>query len=232
MTPAIVLAGGLGTRLRSVSGELPKPLVTVGSRVFLEYALDALVDAKVPTIYLATSYRSELFQRHFGDSYRNIPLVHCIEPEPLGTGGALRKCFLVNGLTNALVINGDTLFKINLSDLVEFHFSRASLVTLALRSVTDASRYGAVTCGADHRILSFEEKGVQKPGLINGGIYAINASAFGIQDLPEKFSLETDFLQKFLLTLQPFGLISSGYFIDIGIPEDLQRARSELHHAL
>ena len=231
MKPAIVLAGGLGTRLRAVSGNTPKPLVTVGGRVFLEYVLDALVDANVPTICLATSYRTELFRTHFGDTYRNVPLIYSIEKEPLGTGGAVRKCFQDNQFSSALVLNGDTLFKINLRQLIDCHISASSLITLALRSVTDTSRYGAVTCGADHRILTFEEKGIQKPGLINGGIYVIDATAFRLKELPENFSLETDFLQKFTHVLKPLGIVSGNYFIDIGVPEDLKRAQTEVSHA-
>lgn len=231
MIPAIVLAGGLGTRLRAISGDVPKPLVSVGNRPFLEYVLDTLVDAGVPAICLATSYRWELFQDHFGSAYRNTPLTYSVEHEPLGTGGAVLKCFRENQFRNALVINGDTLFKINLEQLITAHTSSNSVLTLALRSVTDVSRYGAVTRGIDGRILTFEEKGAVRPGLINAGIYIFERSAFERADLPQNFSLEVEFLRHHIDALRPLGFLADGYFVDIGVPEDLERARRDLGHA-
>lgn len=231
MIPAIVLAGGLGTRLRTVSGETPKPLVKIGTRPFLEYVLDTLVDAHVPTIYLATSYRWQLFHEHFGETYRDVPLIYSVEDEPLGTGGAVLKCFHDNQFATALVLNGDTLFKIQLKALVDAHYSSNSIVTLALRQVSDVSRYGSVTCGNDQRIVTFEEKGQHRPGLINGGVYVIDRSAFLQTELPEKFSLEVDFLQRCVHSLRPLGLICDEYFIDIGVPDDFRRAQAELRSA-
>lgn len=231
MIPSIVLAGGLGTRLRIVSGDTPKPLVTIGSRPFLEYVLDTLVNAHVPVIFLATSYRWHLFRDHFGDTYRGVPLLYSVEDEPLGTGGAVRKCFQDNQFSTALVLNGDTLFKISLDAFVDAHFAKSSVLTLALRSVPDASRYGRVTCGNDQRILTFEEKGVHEPGLINGGTYVIDRSAFQHISLPEKFSLETDLLQRGVTSIRPIGIVCNDYFIDIGIPDDFRRAQAELYSA-
>jgi D-glycero-alpha-D-manno-heptose 1-phosphate guanylyltransferase len=231
MIPSIVLVGGLGTRLRTVSGDTPKPLVTIGNRPFLEYVLDTLVDAHVSSICLATSYRWRLFQEHFGENYRGVPILYSVEDEPLGTGGAVRKCFQENHFSTALVLNGDTLFKIALDALVNAHFSNESIVTLALRKVPDTSRYGSVTCGSDHRIVTFEEKGTPGPGLINGGIYVIDHSAFLCAGFPAKFSLEVDFLQRSAHSLHPLGVACDDYFIDIGIPEDFRRAEADLHSA-
>lgn len=229
MIPAIVLVGGLGTRLNSVSGGTPKPLISVGNRPFLEYVLDTLVDAESPSICLATSYRSQLFRSHFGTVYRGTPLTYSVETEPLGTGGAIHQCLVENDYSRALVLNGDTLFKIALRELVRAHVTADSTVTLALRSIDDVSRYGAVTRRPDNRISSFNEKGQGGPGLINGGTYVIDRSVFSKVTLPQNaFSFETDFLQKHVDTLRPLGVTFEGYFIDIGVPQDLEQARRDL----
>lgn len=231
MIPAVVLAGGLGTRIRAASDGLPKPMIPVAGRPFVEYVLDMLVHAEVPSIHLAVSYRREAIRAHFGKAYRGIPLLYSVESDPLGTGGAILQCFREHRLRTALVLNGDTLFRVDLDGMVAAHRATDSRITLALRQVADTSRYGAVTCGPDHRIVAFQEKGSAGPGLINGGIYVVDYAAMEGAALPANFSFERDFLQKNVATLRPLGLISDGYFIDIGIPEDLARARSEIAHA-
>lgn len=231
MIPAIVLAGGLGTRLRAVTGDTPKPLMPVGERPFIEYILDMLVEARVPTICLATCYQSEAFQRRFGSAYRGIPLSYSVEREPLGTGGAILNCLKKSQLRTVLVLNGDTLFRIDLGELIRAHISVGSLVTIALRGIDDASRYGAVTLGPDKRIVAFDEKGSGRAGLINGGIYVLDRSALERPDLREKFSLERDVLQQHVGVLRPLGVVNDGYFVDIGIPADFERARRDMGHA-
>lgn len=228
MIPAIVLVGGLGTRLRAISGDTPKPLMPIGERPFLEYVLDMLIDAQVSPICLATSYRHELFRKQFAATYRGTSLLYSVEHEPLGTGGAILQCFNDYHLPTALVLNGDTLFRLSISALVQSHISAKSRLTLALRSVPDVSRYGAVTCDSDDRIVAFEEKGTVRQGFVNGGTYVVDRSIFEFVDLPAKFSFEIDFLQKYVSTLRPLGVVSDGYFVDIGIPEDLERARREM----
>ncbi len=230
MIPAIVLAGGLGTRIRTHAGGLPKSMISVGGRPFVEYVLDRLADANVPAIHLAVSYRSEVIQTHLGDSYGDIPLFYSVEDTPLGTGGAILKCFRDHRLPRALILNGDTLFHVDLDALVATHLNAASHVTLALRREADTSRYGAVTCDSSHRVIAFEEKRTGGPGLINGGIYVAERSGFDVTNVSSTFSFEHDFLEKNLDALRPLAVISDGYFIDIGIPEDLERARREIAH--
>jgi D-glycero-alpha-D-manno-heptose 1-phosphate guanylyltransferase len=228
MMPAIVLAGGLGTRLRSVSGDVPKPLVSVAGRPFLEYVLDTLQGAGVRTVIMAVSHRWEAISAHFGAAYGDMSLAYSIEEQPLGTGGAILKCFREHHLERALVLNGDTLFRIDIAALVRAHRQRRPLVTMALRRVADASRYGIVSCNRKGRVEAFREKsGDAEPGLINGGIYVIERGAFEDCVPGGAFSFERDFLQVKAIRLRPLGVEYAGYFIDIGVPEDLRRARRE-----
>jgi D-glycero-alpha-D-manno-heptose 1-phosphate guanylyltransferase len=228
MIPAIVLAGGFGTRLAAVSGGLPKPMVQVGGRPFIEHVLDLLIDAGIDQVFLAVSYRWEILRDRLGGSYRGASLVYSVESEPLGTGGAILQCFREHGLERALILNGDTLFRINLVEFTKTHMQERALITIALRRLEDTSRYGVVTCSTAGRIDAFHEKSGSRPGLINGGIYLVERHAFDGISLPAKFSFERDFLQKHVRSLRPMAVESDSYFIDIGIPEDLQRARYEL----
>jgi D-glycero-alpha-D-manno-heptose 1-phosphate guanylyltransferase len=229
--PAVVLAGGLGTRIRAVADGLPKPMLSVCGRPFIEYILDLLIHAGVPSIHLAVSYRRQAIQSHFGTSYRGTRLLYSIEDQPLGTGGAILKCYREHQLRTALVLNGDTLFQVDLDGMVTAHRRANSRITIALRQVSDTSRYGAVTCDSDHRISTFQEKGSAHSGLINGGVYLVDRSAIEDTVLPARFSFERDFIQNNVEALRPLGFISDGYFIDIGIPEDLARARMEIAYA-
>lgn len=228
MIPAVILAGGLGTRIRAVSGDLPKPMIPVGGRPFIEYILDALVNAQVPSIYLAVCYRSDVIRSHLGNTYRGTPLYYSMEAQPLGTGGALASCFRQHDLANALVLNGDTLFCINFDALVAAHVDAASRITLALCRVTDPSRYGTVICDSNNRIVAFNEKHLgHAEGIINGGIYVVERSVLEPLAYDNHFSFERDLLQRRVAELRPLGVISDDYFIDIGIPEDLARARKD-----
>ena len=228
MIPAIVLAGGLGTRLAAVSGGAPKPMVPVAGRPFIDHVLDMLVEARIQQIILAVSYRWEALRDHLGDSYRGASLAYSVETEPLGTGGAILKCFRDHGLERALILNGDTLFRVDLGALLETHRRERAPVTMALRKLDDTSRYGFVTCDSTGRDDAFHEKVAGRSGLINGGIYVVEREALDRAALPERFSFERDFLQKYVAELRPAALESNSYFVDIGIPEDLERARHEL----
>jgi D-glycero-alpha-D-manno-heptose 1-phosphate guanylyltransferase len=228
MISAIVLAGGFGTRLAAVSGGVPKPMVEVAGRPFIEHVLDLLLEAGVDRVFLAVSYRWEILRDRLGESYRGASLVYSVESEPLGTGGAILKCFQGYHLERALILNGDTLFRVNLAELLAAHMRERALITMALRRLQNTARYGVVTCDATGRIEAFHEKSGARPGLINGGIYVIERAALDRVPVPAKFSFERDFLQQQVAVLRPLAVTSDAYFIDIGIPEDLQRARHEL----
>lgn len=224
---AIILCGGLGTRLGELTRDTPKPLLDVAGRPFVTHVMDHLIDGGVDEIALAVSFRWERFRDSLGYFWRGVPLRYSIEPSPLGTGGAVRQALERMGWEDALVANGDTLVEIEPSRLV-YHAQRtAADVVLTLCSVTDTTRYGGVRLAPDTRVQGFQEKGIGGAGLINGGLYWLHRSALG-SAVDSTFSLEADLLATRWAQLRMFGTVTDGYFIDIGVPQDLERARREL----
>ena len=228
MKSAIILAGGVGSRIESVAGGLPKALLDVEGRPFIEYVLDQLIDAGVEHVVIACSYKWQMIADYLGDEYRSLTVNYSVEQYPLGTGGAIKQAFDLHDLSEAIVVNADTLFKIDFAELERQHYHHNAFITLALRNVDDVSRYGEVTVNERNKLTSFNEKSRTGPGLINGGIYIVDAEIWddsGV-DVDDKFSFETDVLQNVDLGIF-YGFPMDGYFIDIGIPSDLERARTE-----
>jgi D-glycero-alpha-D-manno-heptose 1-phosphate guanylyltransferase len=224
---AIVLAGGRGERLQSAVSNLPKPMAPVGDRPFLEYVLDRLVDAGVTDVILSIGYRAESIQDHFGSSYRTATLRYSIEKFSLGTGGAIVLALKGEDHSPVLVLNGDTLVEVDYGALAAWYDTVVSSVGVVLCQVPDVSRYGSVILSGD-RVVEFQEKGTDGPGLINAGIYVIRPTIFSLYQFGESFSFEADFLQRYCSELQPRSFVTGGYFIDIGTPEDYARAQREL----
>lgn len=228
ISEAIILAGGFGTRLKEVVDDVPKVMAPVNGRPFLEYILDYLDNHVFSRVILSVGYKYEIIKEHFGDKYKSIDIEYSIEDEPLGTGGGIKKAFEKIKGQRALVLNGDTMFRINLDKLGPFHFGHQSNFTLVLRELDEAKRFGTVSIDLNQRIYKFEEKGEQSDtGLINGGIYLINKSFFSENDFPDKFSIEKDCFEKMYLDYPFYGMTCHQYFIDIGIPEDYKRAQDE-----
>lgn len=225
---AIILAGGLGTRLRDAVPDLPKCMAPVNGIPFIAYVIHYLAGQGIERFIFSLGYRSEAFTQFLTEILPNNNYTVIIEEEPLGTGGAIRlACNAANDL-NVLVVNGDSIFKNDLSVQANLHFSKKADCTLALKPMEQFDRYGAVELDADQRIALFKEKQLVEKGLINGGVYMINVASFLQEQLPEKFSFETEYLQKFYTTRNILGISQEGYFIDIGIPEDYLRAQTEL----
>lgn len=228
MMEAIVLAGGFGTRLQKVVRDVPKPMALVNGRPFLTYILDYLKSQKVERVVLSVGYKHETIQEYFGTSYRDMSIQYVVEETPLGTGGGIRKALLHASADNVFIVNGDTLFQVELASLIKAHNNNKPEITIALKRVHATDRYGAVTIDADGKVTGFEEKKYIVSGLINGGVYLLDRLGFIGHDLPEKFSFEKDYLEAYVGTVGMNGVLSDGYFIDIGIPEDYQRAQVEL----
>lgn len=227
ISKAIILAGGRGERLRSRVPDLPKPMALVGGRPFLEYVLDGLVKSNVTDVILSVGYGAEVIQEHFGFSYRTIRLRYSKEHSPLGTGGAIALALRGEGPSPVLVLNGDTLVEIDYPALNAWYAHAPSLVGIVLRHVPDVSRYGAVMV-SNEQVIGFQEKGQHGPGLVNAGVYVIRPEVFVQYGKETSFSFEADVLQQYCRELKPNGLITTGYFIDIGTPEDYDRAQREL----
>ncbi len=225
---AIILAGGLGTRLKNVIGDIPKPMAPVNGRPFLEYLLDYLNHYEIEHVILSVGYKHGMIMDHFGKKYKGIDIDYAIEDTPLGTGGAIKKAFGQTFSKKSFVFNGDTMLKMDLLRLMDFHSYKQSVFSVVLRQVEDVSRYGSVDRDENYRITSFNEKGLRVgPGMINGGTYLISKSFFEKTAFPEKFSIEKDCLEKMVGSYFFYGTICRQYFIDIGIPEDYQKAQDD-----
>lgn len=220
---AIILAGGMGTRLRETISDLPKPMAPVNGKPFLYYVLNWLKDQQIEKIILSTGYRSESIIDYFGGSFCGMPLEYAAEKKPLGTGGAIRFAMQKSHGNDVLVLNGDTWFPVPVSRFFLFHTGIQSSFSLALKPMKDFSRYGNVECAGD-TIIRFNEKKFCSDGLINGGIYIINRTFFESLKLPEVFSVEADVLEKFAGSSLLKCMVFNEPFIDIGIPEDYKRA--------
>lgn len=227
---AIILAGGLGTRLQAVVKDVPKPMADICGKPFLAHLLQYLRQYGFTDCCISVGYLQEKITSYFGKEFAGINISYAFEDKPLGTGGAI-----VNSLKNyqksapIIVLNGDTFLKIDYKKLLEFHRENKSQLTMVLRKMDDCSRYGAVEIDKNNLVISFKEKSdVSGEGLINGGIYVIDPQIFAADNLLEQFSFEQDFLMKNLVSLQPYGFVVDDYFIDIGIPQDYRKAQDEL----
>lgn len=229
----IILAGGLGTRLRSVVSDLPKCMAPVNGKPFLSYVIDYFQQQGITQFIFSLGYKHEVIIAYLEQFTTHHPLTihYSIEKEPLGTGGAIKKACEKTNHKNVFVTNGDTLFKANIPALKNFHLQKNAECTLALKPMMNFSRYGVVELNEDNSVKNFCEKKYYKSGLINGGLYMLNVETFLNRRLPEKFSFETAYLEKFYKEHAMYGLEQDGYFIDIGIPEDYERAQKEFMNA-
>ncbi|MFQ5651454.1 MAG: nucleotidyltransferase family protein [bacterium] len=224
---AIILAGGLGTRLRHAVDDLPKPMAPVCGRPFLDYLLDYALRWQVERAILATGYLHQTIEAHYGNSYKNLAIAYSVEREPLGTGGCIQLACRQARSEHVFILNGDTFFDVDLGKMMQGHLATDADMTIALKPMHDVARYGVVRFEGS-RITRFEEKKKVDFGHINGGVYVARKTLFEGLSLPDKFSLEEDVLRKFVQTLNLQCFLSDTYFIDIGIPEDYYRAQDEL----
>jgi len=227
---AIILAGGLGTRLRSAVPELPKCMAPVGGRPFIHYITDYFRRAGIAHFIFALGYKSDSFDAFFLEDFPSGGFSISLEHEPLGTGGAIRQACTIGSEDSVLILNGDTFFGVRLPELSAFHGTKDADCSLCLKPMTNFDRFGVVELDEDQRVRQFREKQRYTAGLINGGVYALNRKRFLAENLPEKFSFEKDYLEKGRHQL--YGLIQDTYFIDIGIPEDYIRVQKELNQLL
>lgn len=223
----IVLAGGFGTRLNSEIKGIPKPMAPIGNKPFIEYLAKYLYYQKASKIIFSVGYLHEKIIEYFGYSYNKIPIEYSIENEPLGTGGAIKKALGLVTEHNVVVINGDTFFNIDINKLLEMHNKFHSDLTLALKPMKNFNRYGNVV-SEGNRIIKFEEKRQTEAGYINGGIYVLNSELLNVDKLSNMFSFEKDFMEKYVDNFSFYACIFDKYFIDIGIPEDYEKAKKEL----
>jgi len=224
---AIVLAGGFGTRLQSVVKDVPKPLAPVAGLPFVTYLLDLLVEQGVRRIVLATGYMADVVERTLGSHWQGVPLVYSVEHTPLGTGGAM--ALAMQQLTGDafFVLNGDTFVDLNYADFDTVAAESSSSICVALADVPDVHRYGAVKTQGS-RIVGFSEKGGTGPGQINAGVYRITRDLSVDFGASPSFSFEQDVLLPQTARGRVAAYAQTRGFIDIGVPEDYERAQKLL----
>lgn len=224
---AIVLAGGFGTRLRSVVSNVPKPLAPVRGRPFLAYVLDLLASNDIHRVILATGYMGDVIVDSVGDRWLGMEVRYSHEEAPLGTGGAIAQAASYIERDAFFVVNGDTYVELDYAAFDMCVDDERAILGMALAHVPDVTRYGSVNV-ASGRVTGFVEKGAGGAGYINAGVYRLTRSL--LKDLPQNhsYSFETDILVPAVERCSVVPFMRTAGFIDIGVPEDYQRAQLEL----
>jgi NDP-sugar pyrophosphorylase family protein len=223
---AVILCGGLGTRLRPAVGDRPKALAPVQGRPFLDYLIANLKKSGISRLVLATGYLSDRIVAEYGDGSRyGVALRYVVEPMALGTAGAVKYAAALLETEDFLALNGDTYAQIDYQALMEEHFRRQADLTVALRQVVAAERFGRVTLGPDGRIVRFLEKApegtISGKSWINAGAYVMNRRVLSWIPDQRRYALETELIPLLLQEgLKIYGWATTGYFRDIGVPED------------
>jgi len=222
---AIILAGGKGTRLKSILDDRPKPMAIIEGKPFIEWVLFMLRHQGIQRAIICTGYLGEIIECHLGNGrHIGMKIAYARDPFPLGTGGAVRNALDKTDSTSLLVINGDTYFHPNISNILKTHFERTARVSLSLVRVDDSSRYGSVKINKDGEVMAFVEKSPRKEsGLINAGIYIMERNV--VNEIPEgaMISLEREILPN-LIGKGLYGVSCEGPFVDIGVPESINEA--------
>lgn len=220
----VIALGGLGTRLHSVTKDsLPKPMVNVNGRPFLEYLLQYITEMLQPKRFIfLTGHLSEKIEGYFRDNYGGTPILYSTEISPLGTGGALKAAAEYYNLCEILFINGDTIHEINYKDMIEIYDSKhrkENEILISSKYMPDVSRYGALSL-YDQQVNSF----IEKSSLLEGGFIFTGSALFNASSLLHhnaiKFDLSKDFFAQQTSTGGVYSFASDGYFVDIGVPED------------
>lgn len=203
-------------------------MAPVASRPFISYVIDQLRMQGIQSFVFSLGYKAEVIEQFLQKAYPTLDYTTVIESEPLGTGGAIHLAIQKTNSPDVLIANGDTLFRVNLKDLAHTHSINNAECTLALKPMESFDRYGVVEIDDSGRIRSFKEKQFYETGLINGGLYLLNKKSFLKNNFPEKFSFEKDYLEASFKEKPFYGSVQNGYFIDIGIPEDFEKAQHDL----
>lgn len=224
----VILAGGYGTRLRPVLDDIPKALAPVRGKPFLEYILNWLAEYNTVSIILSVGHKADAIVSHFGNNFKGITLKYVYEAEPLGTGGGILNALKYIGGRDFLALNGDTFFPVDIQSLISQHLDLEGGITVALKETDDCGRFGSVNVDDGNNIVAFNEKMIKGHSLINGGIYIINKEFIQETGLPSRCSFEKDVLEKYAGTGQIKGIVFSNTFLDIGVPDDYDKATSVL----
>ena len=229
LNTAIILAGGMGTRLKTIISDLPKPMAPIMNVPFLTYQLNYLKHFGIKKVIFSVGYLSEKIIAHYNQSFENINIEYSIEKNPLGTGGGIRMAMSNLNEDLVLILNGDSFFDLNLEQFYNLHLEQKAEFSLALRYVNNSERYGNIEFNSSNQITSFIEKNqLNQSGYINAGVYILSKKLYLQNTQPNiNFSIEKDFFEKQLNQLIIKGFEFKDYFIDIGIPEDYLKAQDD-----
>ncbi len=222
----IILAGGLGTRLRTTIGEIPKCLAIVAEKPFLYYQIEYLLSQGISSFIFSLGFKSEMVIKYIQSEYPELNSQFSIESEPLGTGGAIKKAIGLTKKDQVLVVNGDTYFEIDLNQLFQKAIGNNYPFTIALFRVSKNTRYGFVTITKDNQITHFNEKEEAVDVLVNSGFYLIDKNQISFLDFQDKFSLEKSFFEHAIKKQLIYSIEYDAKFIDIGIPQDYEVAQT------
>ena len=220
---AIILAGGLGTRLKSIMPDIPKPLAPINNRPFLDYLLDYLIQQNIKKVVISVYYQYELIKKQYNFKYQNLDISYSIDSTALGTGGAIQKALEISQSSDVFIINGDTFFNIDLNQLLHEHKNKDNVITIALKPMKNFDRYGIVETDDNGQVIKLKVKQYCNYGKIDGGIYLVNRSISDLFKNLKKFSFN-DFIMNNINNLRVGSLLCDELFIDIGTPEDFAKA--------
>ncbi len=226
-TDIVILAGGLGKRLASVTGGGQKVLAAVGGKAFLEILVDYIAAQGGRRFILCTGHGADAVEEYFKGK-KNVEIVLSREEEPLGTGGAIKQGAGLVRTPQFLAMNGDCFCVIDYNALITSHQHHKAKATIAVTMMPDAREYGTIELEADRRINAFKEKQPEaRAAFINTGTYCLDRKVFDLASTPQKFSIEYDFFPK-LVGKGFYGFEVANKFIDIGTPDRYAWAQEHL----
>lgn len=230
----LILVGGLGTRLRKVVKNYPKPMAMISNNPFLEYIILQLKKYNLNDIILCTGYLKEKIENYFGNgNHLGVDIVYSKESKPLGTGGAIKFAEKLIRGDDFIVMNGDSFFDIDLNKLISYHFNKRALATMALVEVKETKRFGSVKIDKNGMVKSFIEKEQKtNSNLINGGIYVLSREIFKYITKDKLISLEKEVFPKLINSNRFYGVSFKNYFVDIGIPKAYKKLQENSEYLL
>ena len=218
----LILAGGIGSRLKSKTKQIPKPLLKVNDKYFIKYIFDKLLSVGFHEVFVSISYLKDTFINYIGDNYKGLSINYLIEEEPLGTGGSVKYAFKRLNVKNLMILNGDSYSDFNLKLLID-NFKSNNRNTILLCKIQNSGRFGNVIFDNNFKIKKFVEKKHLSKGYVNVGTYILDNSILKIKK--NKFSLEKDYFEK-CQVFDFYGYLFEGDFIDIGTSESFRLAQS------
>ncbi|OGR53753.1 MAG: hypothetical protein A2X39_04980 [Elusimicrobia bacterium GWC2_56_31] len=225
---AVILCGGKGTRLQSVVSDRPKPMAALNDKPFLQLLIEYAAGFGFKRFILAAGYMGDVIEKHFSGAVPGLDVVVSRETEPLDTAGAVKNAAALIRTPQFLVMNGDSICRIDLRSFVEFHFSRGGRASVAVARAADAGSFGSITRDSGGRILSFREKAAAGAGYVNAGIYILDKTALDAVPPGVRYSLERDLLPALISGGEVYGYETESRLFDIGTPEGYREAGEKL----